>query len=86
MSFLAWRPLDSRDEMSYRSLLELGGDVWMIEPPGELAREAEIVPWSIIAWHLQPALRAMLAVIREAIDSVKTHCCVVFQEIKLPGH
>lgn len=25
------------------------------------------MPWGIIAWHLQPAWRAMLAVIREAI-------------------
>lgn len=58
----------------------------MIKPPQDLPQQAEIVPWSTIPWHLQPASRTMLAVIKEVIDYVKMHFCFVFEEIKLPGH
>lgn len=66
-----------------RYLLEFGGYIWVMVTPEELPQEAEIVPWSTVPWHLQPASQA---VIKNSTDYLKMHCCVVFEEIKLPGH
>lgn len=56
-----------------RYLLEFGGYIWVMVTPEELPQEAEIVPWSTVPWHLQPASQA---VIKNSTDYLKMHCCV----------
>lgn len=53
-----------------------------IQAEEALAQEKETMPWSVIAWHFQPVLRTMLAVIGEAIDFVEIHCCIISEELK----